>query len=235
MSQSQKKKIGKQKCLLWFCYSTQELALTPKSKSHDVWRKPPMDLNFDVYLFNWTNPCNFTTEQYQKPILQQVGPFRFKESPEKFNIRWHPKNSTVSYHKRSRYHFDEAGSKASLDDEITALNVIALVCTKHKKLIHFWFGETVWLYIIYLLFLCCWQSAAAKALHWPYVKQKKVSMGLTLYGEKTYIVKPARELLFEGYQSDLIDMARDLASFEDETLEIPYDRFGWFYQVCTYI
>lgn len=75
------------------------------------------------------------------------------------------------------------------------------------------------------------QSAAAKALHWPYIKQKKVSIGLTLYGEKTHIVKSARELLFEGYQSDLIDMARDLSSFEDEALEIPYDRFGWFYQV----
>lgn len=105
----------------------QELALTPRSKSYDVWKKPPMPLNFDIYLFNWTNPCNFTAGGYEKPILQQIGPFRFKELPEKFNIRWHTKNSTVSYQKRSRYYFDEEGSKASLDDEITALNVIALV------------------------------------------------------------------------------------------------------------
>lgn len=75
------------------------------------------------------------------------------------------------------------------------------------------------------------QSAAAKALYWPFLKQKKVSLGLTLYGEKTFIVKTARELLFEGYQSDLIDMAKDLSSFEDEEVEIPYDKFGWFYQV----
>lgn len=75
------------------------------------------------------------------------------------------------------------------------------------------------------------QSAAAKALHWPFMKQKKVSLGLTLYGEKTFIVKSARELLFEGYQSDLIDMAKDLSTFEEEAVEIPYDKFGWFYQV----
>lgn len=86
-----------------------------------------MPMNFDVYLYNWTNPCNFTTTEFQKPILEEIGPFRFKEVPEKYNIRWHPRNSTVTYQKRSRYYFDAEGSKASLDDEITALNVIALV------------------------------------------------------------------------------------------------------------
>lgn len=75
------------------------------------------------------------------------------------------------------------------------------------------------------------QSAAAKAMYWPYMQRKAVSMGLTIYGEKSHIVKPARELLFEGYQSDLIDMARDMSSFEGKSLDIPYDRFGWFYQV----
>lgn len=111
----------------------QELALTPNSKSYEMWRKPPMTLNFDIYLYNWTNPSNFTEGQFQKPILQQVGPFRFKEKPEKYNIRWHSKNSTVSYQKRSRYYFDEEGSKASLDDEITALNVIALVSSVWRR------------------------------------------------------------------------------------------------------
>lgn len=52
-----------------------------------------------------------------------------------------------------------------------------------------------------------------------------------MYREKTHIVKTARELLFEGYQSDLIDMAKELSSFEGEAIDIPYDRFGWFYQV----
>lgn len=95
-----------------------------------MWKKSPIPLNFDVYLFNWTNPCNFTIAEYQKPILQQLGPYRFKETSEKFNIRWNPRNSTVTYQKRSRYYFDPDGSNGTLDDEITALNVIALVCAK---------------------------------------------------------------------------------------------------------
>lgn len=102
--------------------------MEPQSRSYHVWKKSPMALNFDIYLYNWTNPCNFTTTDFRKPIVQEIGPFRFKEMPEKFNIRWHPKNSTVSYQKRSQYHFDSEGSRASLDTQITALNVVALVC-----------------------------------------------------------------------------------------------------------
>lgn len=76
-----------------------------------------------------------------------------------------------------------------------------------------------------------WQSAAATARNWNFLKQKQVSVGLNLYSQKAYITKEARELLFEGYQDDLIDMARELARFDPETFAIPTDRFGWFYQV----
>lgn len=58
-----------------------------------------------------------------------------------------------------------------------------------------------------------------------------MSVGLNLYSQKAFVVKNARELLFEGYQDDLIDMARELARFDPETFAIPYDRFGWFYDV----
>lgn len=58
-----------------------------------------------------------------------------------------------------------------------------------------------------------------------------MSVGLNLYSQKAYVTKAASELLFDGYQDDLIDMARELARFDPDTFAIPYDRFGWFYQV----
>lgn len=61
--------------------------------------------------------------------------------------------------------------------------------------------------------------------------QKQVSMGLNLYNQHTFVVKEARELLFDGYEEDLIDMANELAKFGTIKLKIPYDKFGWMYGV----
>lgn len=62
--------------------------------------------------------------------------------------------------------------------------------------------------------------------------QRQVSMGLNLYSQEAFITKTAHELLFDGYQDDLIDMARIMADFGTFDVTIPYDRFGWFYGVC---
>lgn len=69
---------------------------------------------------------------------------------------------------------------------------------------------------------------------WSYVNQKSVSIGLTVYNQKVWVTKSASQLLFEGYQDDMIDMAREMPSFMgDTTVQVPFDRFGWFYMVGT--
>lgn len=105
----------------------QEMKLEPKSDSFKLWKDPPIPLKFDVYLYNWTNPRNLTEDDFEKPILQQIGPYRFTEITNKTKIRWHPKNQTISYRRRSVYHFDPEGSVGRLDDLITTVNVVALV------------------------------------------------------------------------------------------------------------
>lgn len=80
----------------------------------------------DIYLFNWTNPHEFTNKSV-KPKFDEIGPFRFQEFPQKVNVTWHNANSTVSYRKQSRYHFMPDQSNGRLDDVITSVNVIALV------------------------------------------------------------------------------------------------------------
>lgn len=86
-----------------------------------------MPLVFDVYLYNWTNPRNFTKDDFVKPIVEQIGPYRFREVTDKTHIRWHPRNSTISYRRKSTYYFDAEGSVGKLDDVITTVNVVALV------------------------------------------------------------------------------------------------------------
>lgn len=91
-----------------------------------MWKKPALPLNFDVYLFNWTNPTNLSKSDFEKPIVEQIGPYRFREIADKTNIRFHP-NKTISYKRRSYYYFVEEESVGRLDDKITTLNAVALV------------------------------------------------------------------------------------------------------------
>lgn len=75
------------------------------------------------------------------------------------------------------------------------------------------------------------QSAAYTARFWDFTGQKQVSMGLSLYGHKSYIVKQANELLFDGYEDDLISMGAVIQEAMGMELNIPYKRFGWMYDV----
>lgn len=104
----------------------EELKLRPTSRGYDAWVTPPFPLSMDVYFFNWTNPEDLKNHS-TKPILEELGPYRFTERPEKVDIVWHNHNSTVSYRKKSVYFFDEEGSNGSLDDVISSINVVALV------------------------------------------------------------------------------------------------------------
>lgn len=51
-----------------------------------------------------------------------------------------------------------------------------------------------------------------------------------MYSQEVHVTKTAGELLFEGYQDDMIDMAIEMAA-TDKSIFVPYDRFGWFYGV----
>ncbi|KAH8249240.1 hypothetical protein KR032_007575 [Drosophila birchii] len=109
-----------------------EMALAPDTRVYDNWKSPPLDLSLDIYLYNWTNPedyGNFST----KPIMQQVGPYRFTERPDKVDIAWHPENASVSYRRLSFFYFDAEGSNGSLDDEIITLNAVALSAAATAK------------------------------------------------------------------------------------------------------
>lgn len=102
------------------------MKLAPNTKAYEAWKNPPIPLSLDIYLFNYTNPDEFTNSS-TIPVVKQLGPYRFTEKPDKVNISWNPDNSTVTYRKLSMFFFDEEGSKGRLDDVITSINVVALV------------------------------------------------------------------------------------------------------------
>lgn len=177
----------------------QELALSPQSKSYEQWKKPSVPLYLDVYFFNWTNSEDFL-DNTTKPIVEEIGPYRFREIRDKKNIKFNDHNSTVSYRPISTFYFVEDESNGTLDDSITQLNIVAV-------------------------------GASAQALNMDYKKRKLVSLGLSLYKQELAISKTARELLFEGYEDDMVSMGREGLVEGFDVRDIPYDKIGWFYLV----
>uniref|UniRef100_A0A1I8M439 CD36 family protein n=1 Tax=Musca domestica TaxID=7370 RepID=A0A1I8M439_MUSDO len=174
-----------------------EMVLRPDSVIYTRWKNPPLDLNLDIYLYNWTNPEDFGNSSV-KPILEQCGPYRFREKPDKVDINWHPENASVTYKRKSLYYFDAAGSNGSLDDTIVTLNAVAL-------------------------------AAAAKTKYWDAMNTRMVNMGLSVYQQELSISKTVDELLFTGYSDDMMTTARTMTNIFGKKVEVPFDKFGWFY------
>lgn len=50
--------------------------------------------------------------------------------------------------------------------------------------------------------------------------------------EKIFITKSARELLFDGYEDELLDLFKEL---NVTSINIPFKKFGWFVEVSKII
>ncbi|XP_076297743.1 protein croquemort [Lasioglossum baleicum] len=109
-----------------------EMPLSPTSKAFEVWNDtstlPPMYLR--IRFFNWTNPQDLRVKG-QKPILEEVGPYVFREVRQKANVTFHPENNTVSYFYRRWWYFVPELTNGSLSDPIMQLDTVAL-SAKHK-------------------------------------------------------------------------------------------------------
>lgn len=103
------------------------MQLTPDSRIYEKWRKPPIPVFMDVYFFNWTNPEDFYNHS-TKPIFKEIGPYRFREHPEKTDVTWNH-NSTISFKTMSTFFFDEENSIGKMTDLITSVNIVSVVCS----------------------------------------------------------------------------------------------------------
>ncbi|XP_028159775.1 protein peste-like [Ostrinia furnacalis] len=72
-------------------------------------------------------------------------------------------------------------------------------------------------------------SAVYRSRFWGFFQQKGLSMGLAMFGQHISVSKLARELLFEGYEDSLLELAKSLPPSTTGGAP-PIDRFGWFYE-----
>ncbi|XP_076673421.1 protein croquemort isoform X2 [Andrena cerasifolii] len=121
---------------LFHHFLQKEMPLAPTSKAFEVWNDtsslPPMYMK--IRFFNWTNPRELTVRG-KKPILEELGPYVFREIRQKADVKFHPENHTVSYMHRRWWYFEPELTNGSLSDQITQLNTVA-ISAKHKT--RFW-------------------------------------------------------------------------------------------------
>lgn len=99
----------------------EELSLRDGTLQYKMWTQPPVPMYLKFYLFNVTNSRD-VVENNSKPILQQLGPYTFRETHVRVNVQRHD-NFTLTFQQRRVWHFEEALSNGTLQDSITTLNV----------------------------------------------------------------------------------------------------------------
>ncbi|CAH2077138.1 unnamed protein product, partial [Iphiclides podalirius] len=72
-------------------------------------------------------------------------------------------------------------------------------------------------------------SAVYRSRDWGYIRQKGLAMGLAMFGQHMSITRLAGELLFEGYEDPLLNLAKSLPASTTGGAP-PVDRFGLFYE-----
>ncbi|XP_015122216.1 scavenger receptor class B member 1 [Diachasma alloeum] len=110
-----------------------QLRLWNGSLSFQYWQKPGVVRLTKVYIFNVTNVDNFLNFQ-EKPKLQEVGPFVYKEDMEKVNIVFH-NNGTVSYQHKKILNFVPELSKDG-DLRVLVPNIPLLTLTTQSRSLH---------------------------------------------------------------------------------------------------
>ncbi|XP_073972730.1 protein croquemort-like [Rhodnius prolixus] len=106
-------------------------------------------------------------------------------------------NDTITFKQRRRWYFIPEMSKGTLNDEITNINVVAMTM---RNLVVKYVPKK-------------WYPVANIILK---VEEKKV-----------FVTKTVRELLFDGYSDELLNLTKKLERILK--IKIPFDKFGWFY------
>lgn len=98
-----------------------EFVIKNHSNMFKFWKDPPIVPHLNIYLFNVTNHEDFLKNR-SKPILNEVGPYCYKERWQKVNVSFH-ENGTVSYQTQRFYYFEKSLTNGSEDDIIITLNI----------------------------------------------------------------------------------------------------------------
>ena len=97
---------------------TRIVAGTP---SYDQWQKIPIPVYLRIRFFNITNPDGVALGE--KAALNEMGPYVYKETLEKFDVTFDKEADSVRYRQVRFYYFQPQLSIGRESDRITMMNI----------------------------------------------------------------------------------------------------------------
>ncbi|XP_022700951.1 scavenger receptor class B member 1-like isoform X2 [Varroa jacobsoni] len=166
------------------------LIIDPSNEVYENWKETPVPIYVSMFLFNYTNPDDIILGA--KPKLQQLGPFVYRERRQKVNITFNG-NGTVSYRQLLSYEHLPELSASSLDVKLYTLNVPMI-------------------------------GAAYKNRKTPSNEEQPMASALeemfSKMNQSLLIHRTVRELLFDGYEDQMLKLAKQWSWS-------PITRFGY--------
>jgi len=106
-----------------------KMTIVPTTPAYEVWKKPSIPTTIKFYLFSVRNPKQ--VENGDKPDLEEVGPFTYREELERVNEEFYD-NGTVSYETKKNWFF-LCDQSASLESVITTVDVPVLATAEFGR------------------------------------------------------------------------------------------------------
>jgi len=179
-----------------------QLIISPGTAAFNAWVETPIPVYTKFYFFDMLNPSELF-HSHELPILEERGPYTFREVEKKVNLVWN-EDGTVSYKRKKFWYFEREMSVGPLTDVVTTINVPVV--------------------------------GSAEFVRGDFFLEWGVSDMLSTIQAKIFVKKTVGELLFEGYDDTIMEIAGSLDEedefeyYDDEEKEKSMNKFGWFYE-----
>ncbi|XP_050506428.1 scavenger receptor class B member 1-like isoform X2 [Diabrotica virgifera virgifera] len=123
--------------MMWFTESfdnflVSQMVLSNNTHMFNIWKKPPVDVIYNVYIFNYTNVEDFRDGLAEKLHLEEVGPYAYEEHLERVDLEF-PTHNSISYKEKRNFVFKPELSKGRQNDQLIVPNVAVINAAAFTK------------------------------------------------------------------------------------------------------
>lgn len=83
-------------------YVQSQLVLRNGTRTFAWWQRPPVNVTYKIYIFNYTNVDDFEAMRADKLRVEELGPYIYQETMNRVNAELH-ENGTVTYQEKRSY------------------------------------------------------------------------------------------------------------------------------------
>jgi len=187
-----------------------QLVIKEGTAAYSAWLETPIPVYTKFYFFDMINPSDLF-HSHEKPILEERGPYTFREVEKKVNLTWH-ENGTISYRRVKHWYFEPEMSIGPLSDTVTTINVPVVGSAEFVR------GD----------FFLEWGVSDMLSTIQARIFVKRTIGELLFDGYEDTVMEIGTSL---DSEDDYFEDEEPIEEKEDEG-KVKLDKFGWFYKVC---